>query len=510
MTVDSTVAAFIAEYGAAEADAAWLLCDRHPSDRVAFRNIDLDGTVSDLTFGDLADRSRRLAAELRDRGVRRGDRVPVMLHKSGQLVVTLLAIWRLGAVHVPLFTAFAHGAVAVRIGGSGARVVVTEADHRAKFDGFEGIDVLDIRELIDAPPRHRGVDESVAVGGDGALVQLFTSGTTGHPKAVVVPVRALASFHSYLIYGMDVRTEDVLWNMADPGWAYGLYCGILGPLAAGVANIVAEAPFTPDGTVDILRNLGVTNLAAAPTVYRALRSSSDVSGVRLRRACSAGEPLPADVVAWARDQLGVEVLDHYGQTEVGMIVANSGHPAVAQPPRAGSMGLPLPGFRVDVVGGEIAVDIPRSPLMWFSGYINEPELTAQRVSPDGRWYLTGDTGRKDGDGYVYFQSRHDDVILAAGYRIGPIEIENILSSRPEVADVAVVGQPDPDGVRGEIVAAFVVLCDGIEGDAGLERELRDHVRTSYSRHAYPRRIEFVEQLPRTPSGKVQRYVLRER
>ncbi|WP_456696665.1 AMP-binding protein [Aeromicrobium sp. P5_D10] len=510
MTVNSTVAALRSEYDTSDVSAAHLLCDRHPAERVAFRIIGLDGEIRDLTFGELGLRSRRMAAVLCDRGVQRGDRVPVMMHKSAELIVTLVAIWRLGAVHVPLFTAFSHGAVATRVAGSAARVAVTEADQRSKLDGIEGLEVLDIRDLDEEISRSPGIDDAVAVGGDGALVQLFTSGTTGNPKAVVVPVRALASFHSYLIHGMDVREDDLLWNMADPGWAYGLYCGVLGPLAAGVTNVLMEAPFTPDATAEVLKTLGVTNFAAAPTVYRALRASADVSGVRLRRACSAGEPLPADVFAWARDQMGVEVLDHYGQTEVGMIVANSAHPDLERPPRAGSMGLPLPGFSVDVLDGQIAVDTTASPLMWFTGYVDEPELTAQRFTSDERWYLTGDTGRSDPDGFVYFESRDDDVILAAGYRIGPFEIENALSAHPQVADVAVVGQPDPDGVRGEIVVAFVVLSKEVVASAELKRELQDHVRTSYSRHAYPRRVEFVQQLPRTPSGKVQRYLLRER
>jgi acetyl-CoA synthetase len=509
MTVESTVSALTSMYDTAEVSVAHLLCDRHPAQQMAFRVVQLDGEIRDLTFGDLGDRSRRLAALLRDRGVERGDRVPVMMHRSAELVVTLMAIWRLGAVHVPLFTAFSQGAVATRVVGSAARLAVTETDQRSKLDDIPGLDVIDIRELGDEISHGPGFDDVVVVGGEGALVQLFTSGTTGHPKAVVVPVRALASFHSYLIHGMDVREDDVLWNMADPGWAYGLYCGVLGPLAAGLPNVLVEAPFTAGATADVLRDLGVTNFAAAPTVYRALRASADVSGVHLRRACSAGEPLPPDVFAWAREEMGVDVLDHYGQTEVGMIVANSGHPELERPPRPGSMGLPLPGFHVEVIDGQIAVDTTASPLMWFTGYLDEPDVTRQRFTSDGRWYLTGDTGRSDADGFVHFESRDDDVILAAGYRIGPFEIEGALASHPHVADVAVVGQPDPEGVRGEIVVAFVVLDKEAVASTELKRELQNHVRTSYSRHACPRRVEFVEQLPRTPSGKVQRYLLRE-
>lgn len=509
MGVDATVAALRAQYDASGASAAHLLCDRHDARRVAFRIVGAAGVV-DLTFGELADRSRRMAGVLRARGVRRGDRVPVLLHRSGELLTTLMAIWRLGAVHVPLFTAFSAGAVATRVTACGARVAVTETGREATFEGLDGLEVLEVGALVREAAQTSGLDDDVAVGGDGALVELFTSGTTGQPKAVVVPLRALASFHSYLLHGMDLREDDVLWNMADPGWAYGLYCGVLGPLAAGHANVVTEAPFSPDGTVEVLTQLGVTNLAAAPTVYRALRASADVAGVRLRRACSAGEPLPPDVIAWGQERLGVEILDHYGQTEVGMIVANAAHPDLVQPVREGSMGWALPGFEVAVVDGQIAVDTSASPLMWFTGYRGEPDLTARRFTSDGRWYLTGDRGRQDDDGALHFHSREDDLILAAGYRIAPHEIEAALSTHPSVADVAVVGQPDPEGIRGQIVAAFVVLVEGATATPDLEQELQDHVRRSYSRHAYPRRVQFVAALPRTPSGKVQRYRLRDR
>ncbi|HET6704539.1 AMP-binding enzyme, partial [Amycolatopsis sp.] len=254
----------------------------------------------------------------------------------------------------------------------------------------------------------------------------------------------------------------------------------------------------------------VTNFAGAPTVYRALSKSGLVRDVRLRRASSAGEPLTPDIAGWARDALGVEVRDHYGQTELGMVINNHWHPDVARPVKPGSMGQPMPGYTAGTVDGQIAVDVENSPLLWFTGYHEEPRKTAERFTGDGRWYLTADTGRVDDEGYYFFTARNDDVILAAGYRIGPFDVESVLITHPAVADVAVVGRPDPEGVRGEVVEAFVVLTEEAEANDGLAAELQRLVRDEYSKHAYPRSVHFIDALPKTPSGKVQRYLLRQR
>jgi acetyl-CoA synthetase len=509
--IDDTLAGWLREYGADDADAAALLCDRHDPAAVAFRFVDPDLSASTTTHGELADRSRRLATALAERGVGRGDRVPVLMGKRPELVVTLLAIWRLGAVHVPLFTAFATGAIRMRVEDCGARLVVTEPDQRAKLDPLDGIEVLqtgpEFDELVAGSAPLAG---STAVGGSGALLQLYTSGTTGKPKGVVVPVRALASFHCYLHYGLDVRADDVFWNAADPGWAYGLYYGVVAPLAAGRPNLLFAGGFTPDSTAAVVRTCGVTNFAGAPTVYRALSKSGAVEGVTLRRASSAGEPLTPDTVAWGERALGTPIRDHYGQTELGMVIGNHWHDDVRAPIRSGSMGTPLPGYAAGIVDGQIAIDTTASPLLWFAGYHGAPDRTAERFTGDGRWYLTGDTGRVDEDGHYYFTARDDDVILAAGYRIGPFDVESVLITHPLVADVAVVGRPDPEGIRGEVVEAFVVLAGPAPDRDALARELQVLVRDTYSRHAYPRTVHFVDALPKTPSGKVQRYLLRQR
>lgn len=508
MTVDNLVTTWRATYSAPDACAAFLLCDSHEPNDTAFTLVSHDFDEHTLTYGELRNLSSRLATGLAERGVTQGDRVGVLMGKRLEYVITLMALWRLGAVVVPLFTAFATGAIEIRVAGSDAKLVVTEPSQSAKLDPIDGIEVLETGPHFDELLTRAPHTDIVAIGGDGALAMLFTSGTTGKPKGVSIPLRALAAFSSYLHFGLDVRAEDVLWNAADPGWAYGLYYGILGPLARGRANILLNASFSPAATKHVLRHFGVTNFAGAPTMYRAMSKDPSFTGFCLRRASSAGEPLTRNVVTWGIDALGIEVRDHYGQTEHGMCIVNCWHDDLRQPVREGSMGLALPGFSAGLIDGQIALDAQKSPLMFFTGYHNAPEKTAERYTADGRWYLTGDTGRTDGDGHFYFSARDDDVILASGYRIGPFDVENVLIDHPAVTDVAVVGKPDE--ARGEKVTAYVVLLPTTNPSEELAVELQQLVRTKYSAHAYPRAIHFVSELPKTPSGKIQRYLLRQR
>ncbi|MEE3851698.1 AMP-binding protein [Gordonia sp. LSe1-13] len=508
--VDATLHDWLTTYGAADADAAHLLVDRHDPSAVAFTTIDVDGddlVTVDLTYGELADASKRFAGALAAMGVGRGDTVGVLMGKRSELVVSLLAIARLGAVYIPLFTAFATPAIEMRLTAGNARVVITEPSQADKLAGIDGITTVVAGEQFDRlVADSEPVTESVAVGGDGTLILLFTSGTTGAPKGVPVPVRALASFSCYMHYGLDVAADDVFWNAADPGWAYGLYYGILGPMALGRRNLLLHAGFSPDLTARIMRELGVTNFAAAPTVYRSLSKEPSFTGFSLRRASSAGEPLTPDVIDWAREAIQTEVRDHYGQTEHGMFINNHWHPDVAQPLVPGSMGTPMPGFATGIVDGQIAIDVTASPMMWFTGYLDAPDKTAARFTDDGAWYLTGDTGRKDDEGRYFFTARDDDVIIMAGYRIGPFDVESVLITHPSVLDVAVVGRPDE--LRGEVLEAFVVLAEGVDGSDELEKELQQLVKTGFAAHAYPRTVHFVDSLPKTPSGKIQRFILR--
>ncbi|MEV5008306.1 AMP-binding protein [Streptomyces sp. NPDC055692] len=531
------VAELLSLFGSPEACAAELLCDRHPAEDVAFTVIEADLTSQDLTYGRLRRDSARFAAALAGIGVAPGDAVAVLMGKSVDLVVALLGIWRRGAVHVPLFTAFGPPAIAMRLEASAAKAVVVDSAQRAKLapgedipgdapwqvvvaGGEPGEGHLSFDRLLASYRGDEPEGRPVARGGHGTLVQLFTSGTTGAPKSVPVPLRALASFQAYLEYGLDVRPDDVFWNAADPGWAYGLYYAVLGPLAAGTRSLLLHSGFSAPLTWQVIREFGVTNLTAAPTVYRSLRSAPEPApdGLRLRTASSAGEPLTPEVISWAEQTLGVPVRDHYGQTEHGMVIVNGWADAIRSPLRPGSMGRPLPGWSAEVLFedrdepapagtvGRVAVKVTDSPLMWFSGYAGAPEKTAERFSDDGRWYLTGDAGIRDEDGHFFFSARDDDVIIMAGYRIGPFDIESVLLQHAQVAEAAVVGVPD--ALRGEVVEAFVVLRPGTVGDDALVTELQQLVKRRYAAHAYPRLIHFTDELPKTPSGKTQHFVLR--
>lgn len=495
-------------FGDPDACAARLLCDRWDPSRTAFVLVDSDLEARPLTYGELAEKSARLAAGLSSRGVARGDCVGVLMGKREEYLVSVLALWRLGAVLVPMFTAFSTGAVRLRTEGSGARIVLTESAHHAAVASIDEVEALVVEDDFEALLASEPLPQPVAVGADGLLAMLFTSGTTGKPKGVPIPVRALSAFAAYMRFGLDVSDDDVFWNAADPGWAYGLYYGVLGPMAMGHSNILANIPFSPEGVKTVMTSLGVTNFAGAPTMYRAMAKAPDFGTHTLRRASSAGEPLTSDIVAWAEQGLGVEVRDHYGQTEHGMVIANGWHDSVRGPVKPGSMGPTLPGFAATIRDEQLLLSVPESPLMFFRGYHGAPEKSAERFLDDGRWYVTGDSARVDEEGHFYFSARDDDVILAAGYRIGPFDIESVLSTHEAVADVAVVGKPDE--MRGEVVVAYVVTTPGRVGDDGLAAELQQLVRNEYSAHAYPRVVHFVESLPKTPSGKTQRNLLRER
>ncbi|PRZ42404.1 AMP-binding enzyme [Antricoccus suffuscus] len=358
---DVRVRDLLEEYGDPQACAAELLCDRHPADAVAFTLVEPNLSAKDITYGELRDKSRIFAAALADLGVEQGDAVGVLMGKSEALVVALLGIWRRGAVHVPLFTAFAAPAIALRLTASEAKVVIVDEDQKPKLapsedmpdgdwttvvvgavaDGERSFSELMASYDVDSPG-----NEACITGGDAPLILLFTSGTTGVPKGVPIPVRALASIHSYLEFAVDLRRSDTFWNAADPGWAYGLFYAIAGPLAIGQPSILLHAGFSPALSWAVMDKFGVTNFAGAPTVYRALRNDPTPipEGVSLRRASSAGEPLTPDVITWAQEKLGTTVRDHYGQTEQGMMICNCWADGLREDVRPGSMGRPIPGW----------------------------------------------------------------------------------------------------------------------------------------------------------------------
>lgn len=518
-------------YGSPLSSAANLLCDRHDPQSLAYTVVSPDMSSRDMTYGTLRLESARLAAGLWSLGLRPGDRIATLMGKSWSYLTMLMAIWRLGAVHVPLFTAFGSEAIAFRLNAGGCKLVVCDSSQYCKLvrrssrhgraqvvaTGPVGEDTIAVNDLLQFDGT---AFVAAALGGDAPIIEIYTSGTTGTPKGVVVPLRALASFHAYAKYGLGLLPSDIFWNAADPGWAYGLYFGVLATFSTGVPGVFYEGAFSAEAMWKILAQKGVTNFAAAPTAYRSLRASGLCAPVplHLRCASSAGEPLTSDVNEWAASALGVEVHDHYGQTETGMLVNNHHHPALKRALKAGCMGQAMPGWKPMILKcdcdelapigqtGRLAMELAASPLAWFRDYASDPGGKLSRFSSDGRWYLTGDLARMDDEGGLYFASRDDDVIIMAGYRIGPMEVESVLLSHPAVADCAVVAVPDP--VRGEVLEAVVVLRQGCLATAGLTTELQIWVKTHYAAHAYPRRVHYVTELPRTPSGKIQRFVLR--
>ena len=543
--IQGQVQAWLNEYDGANVPVAHLLCDRHAQDpdRVALRYEDANGKAATYTFTELRDLSAKCAGVLHSLGVAKGDRVATLLLKTPELLITTLALWRLGAVHVPLFTAFGPQAIMYRVGHSGARVLVTDTMNRVKIgqedrvssvqaslahvvtveglepDGGLPGDIPFWTRLEAAAP----VVTPVVGTGEDVLILIYTSGTTGEPKGVEVPVKALASMEAYMRFGLDLRDEDVYWNMADPGWAYGLFYALIGPLLLGQATLFFNAPFDVQATYRILQKYGVTNLATAPTAFRVMRATGGPGEVkqhlRLRVASTAGEPLNPDVMAWAVEHLGVSIHDHYGQTELGMVVTNNHLPALQRPLRPGSAGHAMPGFRMVILDesgielgpgheGQLAVDTQQSPLYGFRGYYQDPARTAERFTSSGRYYLTGDAASQDAEAYIFLTGRCDDIITSASYRIGPYELESALMEHAAVAEAAVVGIPDP--LRGEVVKAYVVVKARYTPSKTLAVELRQLVRVNLSAYACPREVEFVDQLPKTPSGKIQRFLLRSR
>ena len=500
-------------------------CDRHASgDAVALHWLGVDGSSRELTFAELQRESARFANLLKSHGVGPGDRVAGLLPRVPELLVVLFGTLRAGAVYQPLFTAFGPKAIEHRLKGSGARMIVTDAGNRSKLDGVSECPTIatvggSTGEDLDfgaALERQSPELEPVRLSGDDPCLMLFTSGTTGPAKGVGVPLKALLAFLAYMRFGLNLRPDDRFWNIADPGWAYGLYYGAIGPLLLGSTTTWYEGPFSVERTYALIDELGITNFAGAPTAYRMMiaagrEAAAKVRG-KLRVASSAGEPLNPEVMRWFADELDCRLLDQYGQTEIGMALLN--HHGLEHPVHPGSAGLPMPGFHLAVVDeggrelpagaqGILAVHRERSPLFFFPGYWG-------REGQDwvGDYYLTGDSVERGDDGCFSFVGRNDDVISSAGYRIGPFDVESCLLEHDDVVESAVVGKPDAE--RGAIVKAFVVLRDGSDGTDELRETLRLLVRSRLGAHAYPREIDFVDALPKTPSGKIQRFRLRER
>lgn len=509
-------------------NACYECCDRHAaSDKVAIYWQGIDGRKEQYTFKQLQRRASQFANYLKSQGVQAGDRVSGLLPRTAELVITILAAWRIGAVYQPLFTAFGPKAIEHRVQLAQSKFVVTDRGNRSKLDevadcpaiisvaaadgsGLPAGDI-DFWQALDAQPEQceltmRSINDP--------FLLMFTSGTTGLAKPLEVPLKALIAFGRYMQDAVGLAEDDSFWNIADPGWAYGLYYAITGPLLLGHATLFYEGGFSIDSFCQIVQDYQVTNLAGAPTAYRMMMAADPQKMAALcgqfRRVSSAGEPLNPEVIRWFDQLLDAPIYDHYGQTEVGMVVCN--HHGLEHAIRAGAAGFASPGYKIAVIDaqgnalaedtpGILAIDLNQSPMMWFGGY------KESRKSPFiGHYYLTGDTAEIHADGSMSFVGRSDDVITTSGYRIGPFDVESALLEHDAVIEAAVVGVPDPE--RTEVVKAFIILAKGLEPTAHLAEELSQFVKKRLSAHAYPRLVEFVAELPKTPSGKIQRFLLR--
>lgn len=511
-------------------NACYECCDRHVAPgKVALQWEGKDGDSATYTFAQLKELSAKFANYLVSRGVKPGDRVAGLMPRVPELLVVILGTWRAGAVYQPLFTAFGPKAIEYRLDRSEAKLVVTDSVNRSKLDDVNGcppvLTVVRSNATLTAGDADfwAEVDKQstefapVMLRGDDLCMMLFTSGTTGLAKGVPVPIKALMGLGQYMRQAVDLRDDDIYWNIADPGWAYGLYFGVTGPLLQGHATTFYDGPFTVESTYRMIEKYKITNLAGAPTAYRLLIAAGEQAALpvkgKLRVVSSAGEPLNPEVIRWFEEHLACPIYDHYGQTEIAMVVCN--HHALKHHVQPGSAGFALPGYRVAVVveeGGEavelppgkpgiLAVDRSQSPLFWFPGYWQQD--TKSFVGP---YYLTGDTVELNDDGSISFVGRSDDIITSSGYRIGPFDVESCLIEHEAVMETAVVGKPDPE--RTELVKAFVILRDGYKASPELAEELQMYVKHRLAAHAYPREIEFVAELPKTPSGKIQRFLLR--
>jgi acetyl-CoA synthetase len=489
------------------------VCDKHPRDKLAMVWEDWRGNERRVSWGELQDLAAKFANVLRERGVERGDRVAMLLPATPETAAAFIGTWKLGAILLSMSVLYGDEGIRHRIEDSQAKVLVTNEENAGRIDRdlVDEVLLLDEQLLAGASTRFETLDTAA----DDPAQLYYSSGTTGLAKGILHAHRYLLA-HEEFIYCHDVQDGELFHGMGEWAWAAGI-CPLLGPWRLGATQFVfqRQGGFDPEQQLAVLSKHGVTNVFTTPTAMRSMMAVAD-AGKRypqeFRIVCSAGEPLNPEAIRWFRDQYGLTVLDFYGLTESYPLCANFPFMEV----REGSMGRPMPGWDVQILDedenpvasgerGEICLRARTNP-HYPLGYWNRPEDSEETFG--GEWFHTKDAAEQDADGYYWYAGRADDVIISAGYRIGPFEVESACIEHPAVREAAAVASPDER--RGHVVKAFVVLAEGHEPSAELGEEIQRFVRERHSAYAYPRRIEFVDDLPKTLTGKIRRIELRER
>jgi acyl-coenzyme A synthetase/AMP-(fatty) acid ligase len=465
-----------------------------PGERVALIELTRAGQRRTWSFADVAQRSAALAGTLCKLGVKRGEVVMTLIGNRSEWVFSMLACFRIGAVVLPCTEQLRAKDLRARIDAVSPVAILADERNRAELEaagvGETPVLLIPDESLFASPPA-----PAVALGAEDPALITFTSGTSGEPKAVLHAQRYLFGQRLQGEHWLAPPPGGLVWCTAASGWSKSARNVFIAPWIVGASALLHDARFDPQERLEILARERVDVLCMAPTEYRIIAKRATLSPIpHLKGLVAAGEALNPEVLRAWQEASGLAIRDGYGQTETGQLTGNP--PGVA--PRPGSMGLALPGVQLSVQDGELLVD-PASVPTFFLGYLGE--------QPHRGLWRTGDRVSRDEDGYIHFEGRADDVIVSAGYRIGPFEVESALVAHPAVAEAAAVSAPDAE--RGEIVRAVVVLRPGYAAGDALARELQDHVKGVTAPYKYPRVVDFVAELPKTSSGKVRRALLRE-
>lgn len=507
-------------------NAAYNAVDRHThtwrKNKVALYWEDEAGTQKKYTFEELSLLSNKIGNILKDFGVERGDRVFLFLPRIPELYFCFLGILKIGAIAGTLFSAFQEQALADRLANSETKILITTSELKPRVDKIRRkLPALEHILVVDEPSFTKSVEHAsdqlrvVHMDPDDYAFMLYTSGTTGKPKGVMHAHRAIIQEHVTGKWVLDLRDDDTYWCTADPGWVTGIAYEILGSWSNGVAALVYAGRFDPKRWYTLLSKYRITVWYTAPTAIRMLMAAGaslvkEFDLTSLRHMGSVGEPLNPEAVKWGIKAFGMPFHDTWWQTETGAIcIAN--YPCMDI--KIGSMGKPIPGLTAGIVDdeghavaankeGNIALK-PKWPSMMRAIWRRPNKYKSYFVNG---WYISGDHGWKDEDGYFWFIGRADDVIKTSGERVGPFEVESALVAHPAVVEAGVIGKPDP--LRGEIIKAFVVLQPNTKPTEALKKELSEYVKKHLAGHAYPREIEFIDKLPKTRSGKIMRRILK--